>query len=105
MCDLCRRSGGTAALLGAGALPTPLLAQAQPSVADSTAPASLPARGDFVIRNGYVLTMEAALGDIPRGSVHVRDGEIVAVGADVNAPEAPSAASLNTASVLDFPAL
>jgi 5-methylthioadenosine/S-adenosylhomocysteine deaminase len=74
MCDLCRRSfmRGTAALLGAGALPTPLLAQAQ--TADSTAPASLPARGDFIIRNGYVLTMEAALGDIPRGSVHVRNG-------------------------------
>jgi 5-methylthioadenosine/S-adenosylhomocysteine deaminase len=73
MCDLCRRNfmRGTAALLGTGALPTPLLAQAQTSAADSTAPAPLPARGDFVIRNGYVLTMEAALGDIPRGSIHV----------------------------------
>jgi 5-methylthioadenosine/S-adenosylhomocysteine deaminase len=90
MCDLCRRSfmRGTAALLGAGALPTPLLAQAQTSATDSTAPASLPARGDFVIRNGYVLTMEAALGDIPRGSVHVRNGTIVEVGADVNASDA-----------------
>jgi hypothetical protein len=49
MCDLCRRSfmRGTAALLGAGALPTPLLAQAQTSAADSTAPAPLPARGDL----------------------------------------------------------
>ena len=40
----------------------------------------LPARGEFVIRNGFVLTMDAALGDIPGGSVHVRNGEIVAVG-------------------------
>jgi 5-methylthioadenosine/S-adenosylhomocysteine deaminase len=47
-----------------------------------------PARGEFVIRNGFVLTMDSALGDIPRGSVHVRNGEIVAVGADVNAPAA-----------------
>lgn len=63
MCDLCRRRfmRGTAALLGAGAFPTPLFAQAQTSAAERTVPAPLPARGDFVIRNGYVLTMEAAL--------------------------------------------
>jgi cytosine/adenosine deaminase-related metal-dependent hydrolase len=40
---------------------------------------------DFVIRNAYVLTMDATLGDIAGGDVHVRDGAIVAVGKNVSA--------------------
>jgi 5-methylthioadenosine/S-adenosylhomocysteine deaminase len=43
----------------------------------------LPARGEFTIANAYVITMDGALGDVAGGSVHVRNGEIVAVGADV----------------------
>jgi 5-methylthioadenosine/S-adenosylhomocysteine deaminase len=35
---------------------------------------------EFVVQGGYVLTMDPALGDLPGGGVHVRDGEIVAVG-------------------------
>jgi 5-methylthioadenosine/S-adenosylhomocysteine deaminase len=35
---------------------------------------------EFVVQGGYVLTMNPALGDLPGGGVHVRDGEIVAVG-------------------------
>jgi len=46
----------------------------------------LPARGEFVIRNAYVMTMDAALGDIARGDVHVRNGEILAIGTDLKAP-------------------
>src|SRR5262245_48376681 len=82
MCDLCRRSfmRGFAALGALGAFPTPLFAQAQTGAASR--------RGEFVIRNGFVLTMDAGVGDIPGGSVHVRNGEIVAVGRDVNAPGA-----------------
>ena len=49
---------------------------------------ALPARGEFVVRGGHVLTMDANLGDLPSGDVHVRDGAIVAVGAKVNAPSA-----------------
>ena len=41
----------------------------------------MPARGEFVLRGGHVLTMDASLGDLPEGDVHVRDGAIVAVGA------------------------
>ena len=41
----------------------------------------LPARGEFVIRSGYVMTMDPTLGDIARGDVHVKNGAIVAVGA------------------------
>jgi cytosine/adenosine deaminase-related metal-dependent hydrolase len=48
----------------------------------------LPNRGEFIIRNAYVMTMEPALGDLTGGQVHVRNGEIVAVGANVNAPGA-----------------
>jgi len=43
----------------------------------------LPPRGEFVIRRAYVMTMDPTLGDIARGDVHVKNGEIVAVGADL----------------------
>src|SRR6266850_1156914 len=46
---------------------------------------NLPARGEFVIRSGYVMTMDPALGDIARGDVHVKNGAIVAVGAGLKA--------------------
>jgi 5-methylthioadenosine/S-adenosylhomocysteine deaminase len=39
-----------------------------------------PRRGSFVIRGAYVMTMDADLGDLPRGDVAVRDGRIAAVG-------------------------
>jgi cytosine/adenosine deaminase-related metal-dependent hydrolase len=42
--------------------------------------ATLPARGEFVIRGAHVLTMDQTLGELPTGDVHVRDGAIVAVG-------------------------
>jgi 5-methylthioadenosine/S-adenosylhomocysteine deaminase len=50
--------------------------------------AQLPARGEFVVRDAIVLTMDPALGDLERGDVHVRDGTIVAVGAALAAPGA-----------------
>jgi cytosine/adenosine deaminase-related metal-dependent hydrolase len=45
-------------------------------------------RGEFLIRNAYVLTMDAAAGDIAGGDVHVRAGEIAAVGRALTAPNA-----------------
>lgn len=39
--------------------------------------------GEFVVRGAAVLTMDPALGDLPRGDVHVRDGAIVDVGPDL----------------------
>jgi cytosine/adenosine deaminase-related metal-dependent hydrolase len=53
----------------------------------ATAP-KLPARGNYVIRKAYVMTMDKDLGDIRDGDVHVRDGVIVAVGEKLNAPGA-----------------
>jgi 5-methylthioadenosine/S-adenosylhomocysteine deaminase len=49
---------------------------------------SLPVRGNFIIRDAYLMTMDSALGDIKRGDIHVKDGQIVAVGAGLNAPGA-----------------
>jgi cytosine/adenosine deaminase-related metal-dependent hydrolase len=45
-------------------------------------------RSELLIRNAYVLTMDAALGDIAGGDVHVRDGTIAAVGRGLMAPGA-----------------
>ncbi len=46
--------------------------------AASRATGQLPPRGEFVVRNAYVLTMDPKLGNIPRGDVHVRNGMLVA---------------------------
>jgi cytosine/adenosine deaminase-related metal-dependent hydrolase len=43
-------------------------------------PGRLPKRGEFTIRGAHVLTMDPGLGDIAGGDVHVRNGQIVAVG-------------------------
>ncbi len=48
----------------------------------------LPARSEFVIRGAIILSMDSAIGDFARGDVHVRDGVIVAVAKDINAPSA-----------------
>jgi 5-methylthioadenosine/S-adenosylhomocysteine deaminase len=45
----------------------------------------LPSRGEFVVRNAYLVTMDPKLGDIPSGDVHVRNGAIVALGPKLNA--------------------
>lgn len=47
-----------------------------------------PARGEYLIRGATVLSMDAAVGDFARGDVHVRDGAIIAVAANLNAPNA-----------------
>src|SRR3954447_22497171 len=82
MCDLCRRSfmrgaGALGAAAASGLFVSPLMAQ------QGGAPA-LPDGRDFTIANAYVMTMDGALGDIAGGSVHVKDGNIVAVGKDIN---------------------
>src|SRR3954469_20355667 len=71
-----------AALATTAISPTPLFAQPQK--------AALPARGEFVIRNAIVLSMDARIGDLPRGDVHVRDGAIVAIAKEIAAPGATS---------------
>jgi cytosine/adenosine deaminase-related metal-dependent hydrolase len=41
---------------------------------------------DLLIRNAYILTMDAALGDVAGGDLHVRDGVIAAVGRGLESP-------------------
>lgn len=74
----------TTALAGAALMPGG--ASAQGTAAPSGD--SLPARREFVVRGAHVLTMDPNLGDQATGDVHVRDGEIVAVGVAVEAPGA-----------------
>lgn len=86
--DLSRRQ-----LLGAAAAVGTLAAggcvMRQPLSGGSTgANGALPQRGEFIVHNAHVITMDAKLGDLARGDVHVRNGEIVAVGTDLVAPGA-----------------
>ncbi|HEX3505826.1 MAG TPA: amidohydrolase family protein [Xanthobacteraceae bacterium] len=55
--------------------------------ATSSGTSALPARGTFVIRNAYVMTMDEA-GDLSDADVHVANGAIVAVGQSLKAPGA-----------------
>jgi cytosine/adenosine deaminase-related metal-dependent hydrolase len=91
MCFLCnsfalsrRRLLSASAVLGSA-----LLSRAESASAQTTTPAgptgAIPARGEFLIRNAYVLTMDPGLGDIADADIHVRNGEIVAVGAGLTA--------------------
>jgi cytosine/adenosine deaminase-related metal-dependent hydrolase len=66
----------------------PRAASAQANAPGQRPAASLPARGEFVVRGAHVLSMDDGVGDLPSGDVHVRDGAIVAVGPSVNAPGA-----------------
>src|ERR1700749_2827402 len=86
MCEICRRNfiRGAAALGATGLLSPSLMAQTPPGNATS---GRLPARGEFTITNAYIMTMERDYGDFTGGSVHVRDGEIVAVGKGVSGGE------------------
>jgi len=81
---------GSAALSAAGMVPQRAAAQAAAATTgQASQPANgLPARGEFVVRGAHVLTMDAGLGDLPSGDVHVRNGAIVAVAASVPAPGA-----------------
>jgi cytosine/adenosine deaminase-related metal-dependent hydrolase len=73
--DLLRLAGGGAAAIG--------IATMGPAVGEAAE-----ANSEFVIRGGRILTMEADIPDLLHGDVHVRDGIIVAVGADIEAPKA-----------------
>jgi 5-methylthioadenosine/S-adenosylhomocysteine deaminase len=62
----------------------------------------LPARGNIVIRNAYVMSMEPGTGDVRDGDVHVKDGVIAAVGKKLNAP---GATAFNGAGTIVLPGL
>jgi 5-methylthioadenosine/S-adenosylhomocysteine deaminase len=68
--------------------------------AKTTSP-KLPSRGEFIIQNAHVMTMDVA-GDIEGGAIHVRNGEIVAVGKGL---KAPGARVINGAGMIVLPGL
>ena len=78
MCEICRRGflSGIAAVGTAGVIPV-AFAQGTSDTRFERPAITLPQRGEYA----YVITMDPQLGDIPNGSVHVRNGAIVAVGA------------------------
>jgi cytosine/adenosine deaminase-related metal-dependent hydrolase len=59
-------------------------------------------QGELLIRNAYVLTMDAAVGDIANGDVHIRAGTIAAVGRGL---QAPGAEVIDGAGMLVLPGL
>jgi cytosine/adenosine deaminase-related metal-dependent hydrolase len=71
-------------VLAAGALSG---APFRPSLAQQRAGA-MTERSELLIRNAHVLTMDAAVGDIAGGDVHVRGGAVAAVGRGLSAPGA-----------------
>ncbi len=87
---------GAAAAAAAAMAPRAIFAQ-QASRASRT---SLPARGELVIRNATVLTMDPAVPDLASGDVHVRDGAIVAIERRI---EAPRAQPLDAAGMICIP--
>ena len=76
-------SFGGATLLGQMGCST-----AQSGAASRSMESGLPARMEFIVRNAYVMSMDPKIGDLPRGDVHVRNGEIITVGVDLVAPGA-----------------
>src|ERR1043165_1146964 len=76
---------GAAAALGATALASCATNSADSSMA--AAPRSSE-RGEFLIKGAHLLTMDAQLGEIPGGDVHIRNGAILAVGRNLTAPAA-----------------
>ncbi|MBD3623904.1 MAG: amidohydrolase family protein, partial [Rhodobacteraceae bacterium] len=74
--------GGTG-LIGAGLLGGGMAA---PRRAAAQASGGLPERGEFVIRDGVVVTVDDSIGTLYGADVHVRDGEIIAIGEDLDVP-------------------
>src|SRR3954470_24194869 len=90
------RDGIALGAIGLAGFPSP------PAFAAPAAMPKLPARGNMVIRNAYVMTMEPGTPDIKDGDVHVKDGVIVAVGQKLNAP---GATQINGVGIFVLPGL
>jgi cytosine/adenosine deaminase-related metal-dependent hydrolase len=67
-----------------------------PRAAAGRGSGALAERGEFVIKNAHVLTMDPRLGEIAGGDIHVRNGAIVAVGRNLAAPAGAEIISADT---------
>jgi len=70
------------------AAPRPQAAPQPKAAPRPQAAPTLPPRGNIIIRNAYVMTMDKEVGDLKDADPHVRDGAIVGVGQKLNAPGA-----------------
>jgi 5-methylthioadenosine/S-adenosylhomocysteine deaminase len=107
MDDIIGRSGLVGRLAAAGvatrvASPHPAAGRPKNRRQLDLSTGKLPSRGEFIVRGAYVLTMDPDLGDIPDGDVHVKNGEIIAVGQQL---KAPGAAPLNGNRMILLPGL
>src|SRR6266436_9990003 len=89
-------------ILQCGAAFATLKCSTTPALAAPAIAPRLPTRANAIIRNAYIMTMEAGTGDIKDGDVHVKDGVIVAVGQKLNVP---GAATINAAGMIVLPGL
>ncbi len=100
-CDCCGepiepRFGRRSLLLGASGiactgvlgLAAPALIAPGPARAQQSAPRALPDREEYLIKGGSLLTVDEKLGNIEGADIHVRNGEIAAIGANLQAPGA-----------------
>lgn len=96
-CECCNdfptrgRRGFLGAALG-GAIAATIGIQSPPASAQSAGAANraAPSSGNYILRGGYVVTMDPAIADLPIGDVHVSDGKILAVGRSLQEPGAES---------------
>lgn len=79
---------GLASISATGLIGSASFAQDRHTERSAGPAGKMPTRGDFIVRGGYVLTMDDTLGDIADGDVHVKNGAIVAVGKNLKAPGA-----------------
>jgi 5-methylthioadenosine/S-adenosylhomocysteine deaminase len=61
---------------------------AEAALDSGSAISTLPPRREYCIRGAYLMTMDPTTADVIGGDVHVRGGEIVGVGAGLDAPDA-----------------
>lgn len=91
---------GGSGLIGAGLLGAGVAA---PRRAVAQAGTGLPDRGEFVIRDGVVVTVDDTLGTLYGADVHVRNGEIIAVGENLEVPA--SAEEIDASRMIVMPGL
>jgi 5-methylthioadenosine/S-adenosylhomocysteine deaminase len=79
--------GMLGATVAAGSLAVPAMTMAQ-NATRSSGPAAAAQSDEYLLRGGHVLTLDATLGELSRGDVHIRRGAIMAVAERIDAPTA-----------------
>ena len=96
--ELLRRG---AAFAITGALAMTGCTQPRRGAGDNGPSASLPDRGEYLVRGATVLSLDPKVGDLAQGDVHIRDGAIVAVAASIAAP--PGATVIDASGMICMP--